>query len=287
MNKTILLIITLVTATTSLDATSAKEIMGKTPEGYIEYAITPSADLKNFYKKSGSLLVCNYDTTICQKEFDQHNEQNMHRHIRAVHLKEHRYGCPIEGCKYNAASKATLTDHHRTHTQERFLCSLCKTTLSGPCTFRNHYKRNHPHEWEKHLNQLNSGNKRGLHRYAQTIVIAKKKHKLREDDYDKSARGDDKPTIADLVAAPAPGATTVTPPASTAAAPSPDSFLFDKNEDNHDDAPSSPSTPTDYVCWHCDETFDTAEDYFNHLDTIDSYVELLKGLTAAGLPVLH
>jgi hypothetical protein len=51
-----------------------------------------------------------------------------------------------------------------------------------------------------------------------------------------------------------------------------------------DDAPSSPSTPTDYVCWHCDETFDTAEDYFNHLDTIDPYVGLLKSLTAEGFP---
>jgi uncharacterized Zn-finger protein len=37
-----------------------------------------------------------------------------------------------------------------------------------------------------------------------------------------------------------------------------------------------------YVCWHCDETFDTAEDYFNHLNTIDPYIELLNGLTAAG-----
>ena len=59
-----------------------------------------------------------------------------------------------------------------------------------------------------------------------------------------------------------------------------------------DEAPSSPSTPSAFSCWHCDEKFDTADDYFNHLDTIDHYplntihpyLGLLKGLTAEGLP---
>lgn len=98
-------------------------------------------DLKRHTGKHSEKRERRYACSMCDKNYM--HAHTLRYHINAIHSKEQKFHCKVDGCNKSFLRKCNWSTHQQVHSGNFFSCIICGKKFSFKCNLQTHIKNIH------------------------------------------------------------------------------------------------------------------------------------------------